>query len=88
MFNCKVTGNDANVEIPIFNYKGYKAFDSNGNEYRITDGENRVVAVNLPDGFEGEITVKYCIPWYWHVAEIITYISVVLVLLEIIIKKK
>lgn len=64
------------VEVPMFNYKGYYVMDEAGNEYEITDGENNVISFQLPQGFEGNITVEFREPWYWRVAEIVSLLAV------------
>lgn len=68
------------VELPLFNYKGYQVTDEKGNSYEIEDGKNDVVKFSIPAGFEGKIYVDFKEPWYWRAAEMISMIAVLAVL--------
>ena len=88
IFSCEAA-NDGQVEIPRFNYKGYKAFDDSGLRYAISDGDNNCISVGIPGGFSGEITVDFYEPFYWRIAEIISAFSaVVLIILGLLHKNK
>lgn len=51
---------DAYIELPLLNYKGYRAVDEAGNELDITSGENsRIRIYSTGDGAEHQITVAY-----------------------------
>lgn len=66
--SCSVAETEGYIELPLYNYKGYKVVDQAGNQYAITNGTNNVVAFLLPAGFSGIITVKFVEPWYWRIA--------------------
>ncbi len=68
---------DSYVEFPLLNYRHYKAKDNDGNQLRIVNGDNNVVRVIIPPSFSGNIFVKYTPPFYWHICEIISLISVI-----------
>ena len=68
------------VELPLFNYKGYKAIASDETEISITDGENNVVRLNIPAMFDGNIEVSFVEPLYWRIAELVSMISFLIVL--------
>lgn len=81
VIDCKDAQKDAYVEAPLFNYKGYRAFDEAGNEYEITDGDNCLVRVLLPEGFSGIITVDYYDPWYWKASYAVSLISLAAIII-------
>jgi len=67
---------EAAVELPLTNYKGYKAFAAEQNSYLpIQTGTNGVVSVCVPPHFEGEVVVSFVSPSYWRAAELISYLS-------------
>lgn len=71
-----VTGDTAGtVELPLFHYKGYCAYDDSGNTYEIFDGTNNVVAFQLPAHFDGNIHVRFRSPWYWRISEAVSLVS-------------
>lgn len=67
---------EAAVELPLTNYKGYKAFVAEQNSYLpIQTGTNGVVSVCVPPHFEGEVVVSFVSPSYWRATELISYLS-------------
>lgn len=74
---CENGEKNTNIELPIFNYKGYHATNDLGNELEISDGENNVISVAVPAGFAGNITVAFHEPVYWRIAELVSLISVI-----------
>jgi len=72
---CQAGETDGNVDIPMFHYKGYQALDEQGNRLQITDGNNQVMRLSIPAGYEGNVTVDFVQPWYWRAAQIISLLS-------------
>ena len=72
--------NEGNVTLPIMNYKNYKAYDDQGNTYAIVDGEQNEISISLPTNFKGEIYIHYEETIYWRMAEIISFISLIIFL--------
>ena len=72
------------VEVPLFNYKGYTATDENGKYYRITNGANSTVRVELPPNFKGNIIIKYKEPWFWKAANVVSLLSLAAVIIFVI----
>ena len=71
------TDTERAVELPLTNYKGYKAYVSGQTiDLPIQMGTNGVVSVCVPANFEGEISVSFVSPVYWRVAETISYLAV------------
>ena len=54
-------------------YKGYHAKDvATGEKFLITKGENGHVRAILPAGYQGTVRVWYSGMWYWRVAEAVS----------------
>lgn len=70
--SCKASQESAKVLVPLYDYKGFHAYDSEGNEYTILKGSNNLISFWIPAGYEGKISVKYRAPWYWNAALILS----------------
>lgn len=81
-FTC-VNNSDAKqaVDLPLLYYKGYDATAVNESGIKqhlaCMSGNNQVVSIIVPEGFHGNVTVMFKEPIYWRVAEFITLISVI-----------
>lgn len=80
---CKTADMEGTVEVPFFNYKGYHVYDENGEEIEVYNGDNFVIGFNVPANYDGKITVKFVEPWYWRVAEIISLVSLFIIMIRI-----
>ncbi len=81
--NAFVTNNGAEsyLELPMLYYKGYHAkVAETGESLPVMKGNNADVRVILPEGFSGTIQVQYTGMWYWHLAEVVTGVTLVGVL--------
>lgn len=76
------------VDLPVFNYKGYKATMPDGKKLSICDGENNVVRVLFPQGFDSNVLVKFEEPLVWKLATIISFVSVIVILVLLIFEKR
>lgn len=66
----------AGVAFPLLYYKGYRAYAvDSGEELKCYSGGNCVVTVDIPGGFEGDISVKFVSPWYWRAGEAVTMLA-------------
>lgn len=76
-FICDNTsGQEGYVDLPLLHYYGYRAYADDGNEQlQVCKGDNNVVRVIIPPDCNTQITVKFVSPWYWRVAEIVSYLS-------------
>lgn len=61
------------IELPLLYYKGYRAKESGGEILPVVCGENNVVRVSVPSGFQGIIEVDFKGFWYWRAAEVISF---------------
>lgn len=65
------------VELPLFNYKGYRVTDDSGNKYEIHDGNMDLISIDVPAGFDGNLITRFVEPWYWRLAELVSFLTVV-----------
>ena len=64
---------DYYIDLPMLLYKGYHAKDvATGEKFLITKGENGHVRAILPAGYQGTVRVWYSGMWYWRVAEAVS----------------
>lgn len=82
--SVKTTDSPTVVHMPLANYKGYQAIDNKGNVFDIFDDENCRVAFNVPENYEGTITVSFVEPWYWRISEGISLCSWMMLILGLI----
>lgn len=75
------TGETQQVEVPFLYYKGYTAKDENGSSLPILTGASGRISVSIPAGYAGSFTVEFREPWYWRVSEMISLITLLLVLI-------
>ncbi len=64
---------DGEILLPVLMYKGYEV--TSGDGVTLSDGENHLISLNIPAGFEGSVTVNFTEPVYWRLAEILTLIT-------------
>ncbi len=72
---CKAGSNPGRhyFSVPVYNYKQYCVVDDNGNEYPVINGKQNLVSFELPDNFDGNVTVYFRDPVYWTIS---LYVSV------------
>ena len=61
--------------VPVYNYKGYHVMDDEGNEFPVINGTQNLVSFELPDNFDGNVTVIFRDPSYWTVSLIVSIFS-------------
>ena len=69
------------VEVPLIKYIGYAAKDSMGNKLPLEYGNNNVIRVIVPDNYSGKITVYYAGNRYWRIAELISLVTLILMII-------
>lgn len=71
-----IKDSESYVELPILYYKGYVAEDMDtGQRFEVVSGDNSVVRVILPANYSGRIQVYFGSLWYWRVAEVISLLT-------------
>ena len=83
--NCSNTSKrEAFLQLPLLYYKGYTAYDAeSGDKLTLYDGNNHMVSVAVPTGYEGDIHVEFISPWYWRVAELLSLVVFIVFLVYI-----
>lgn len=70
---------DVLVDVPILYYKGYTARNmETGEKLSVGAGTGNRVRVIIPQGYCGNIRIKFEEPWYWRISEMISVIFVIL----------
>ncbi len=80
---------ESTVELPLQNYDNYHAYDEEtGAEYEITNGDNNRLAVTVPAGYDGTIIVKYEVPAWWVLADVVSAVTVVFIAAALIYERR
>lgn len=80
---------NAFVDLPRYYYDNYHAYDStSGKELSLRRSQDQTVEIVLPDGYEGDVALRYVPPVSWHIAEIISLLSAVACLTQFIKTKR
>ena len=79
-----VKGNDnSTLEIPRFAYPHYIAKDNKGNKLKTIIGHNNKLTVIFDNAYDGEVFVEFVEPWYWKLSEIISFITIGALLINV-----
>lgn len=71
-----------NAAFSLLYYKGYHAYASDtGAELDCFSGENCEVTVEIPAGFEGNVTVKFVSPIYWRAGELVSIVTLIVMVI-------
>lgn len=77
VMDCSNAGDRSYVDCSLLYYSGYTAGDVVTGEELVTEaGENGLVRVWLPAGYEGRVRVRYQEMWYWRLAELVSLLGV------------
>lgn len=68
------------VELPLLYYKGYCAIGEAGQHLELVCGDNNVIRVLLPTGYQGSIDVDFDGFWYWRVSEALSLATLLVIL--------
>ncbi|MCM1063276.1 MAG: hypothetical protein NC420_02200 [Eubacterium sp.] len=70
------SGDAGYVDLPLLYYKGYSAKNTDsGEKLPVSVGEDYDVRISFPEGFDGNITVRFSGKWYWHAAECVSVLT-------------
>ncbi|MBQ9606281.1 MAG: hypothetical protein IJV16_03820 [Lachnospiraceae bacterium] len=84
IFDCTTGESQGTVTAPLYNYKGFSASDTSGKSFIINDDEYCRVTFDVPANYHDTITIDFTEPWYWRLAEIVSLLAwVVLIICEI-----
>ena len=77
------TGSDAYVEAPVFAYPGYVATSKEtGEKLEIVHGSNNKVRVNLEQGFDGTVQIRYRDLPIWNAAEVVSVLALAFLIIR------
>ena len=68
------------VELPLLYYKGYRAIGEAGQHLELVCGDNNVIRVLLPAGYDGRIDVDFQEFWYWRVSEVLSLATLLMII--------
>lgn len=75
--NCSIVADQAGkIQFPLFGFDGYVA-KLNGQRMETSLGENNRLAVHLPAGVSGTLTVRYHEPFLWRMLECISLVALI-----------
>ncbi len=63
------------VQMPLIYYLGYDAETADGQSISVYGGEQGILTVDIPAGFEGSIGIWHRGFWYWDVAVMISLVA-------------
>lgn len=74
--NCEnKSPEERKIQIPFLDYKGYIAVNKeNGEGLSMVSDQQHILSVVLPGNFKGEVEVAFRQPWYWRVAELLSLV--------------
>ena len=76
------------IEVPTINYEGFYARNMESNQFmEIQTGNSGKLVLEIPEGFQGKILIDFSQPWLWRVAECVSGLTMVVILLKFRIKK-
>lgn len=77
------------IDLPILPYKGYVCRDQEtGEKLSIQLSLPGRLRVLLPQGYDGTLYVRFEEPWYWRGAELVSAVTLIGIVLQMILQKK
>ena len=73
---------EALIVFPVWSYHGYAA-KGNGTAFPVFDWGNGTIGVTVPGGYEGPLKLSFQSPWYWRVADMISLLAVVFLVISV-----
>ncbi len=68
---------NANLELPLVYYPGYRVLENDGGAASVTEGETGQVALVVGPGYDGTLTVGFAEPLSWRAAEVVSLLTVI-----------
>lgn len=84
--NLHVTNHDADsyVELPLLYYEGYIAMSDN-TLMSLQKGNNNVICLKVPAGFNGDVAISFHEPLSWRIGELVSAITVLSIIIGLLI---
>ena len=70
--------------MPRFAYPYFVATDQYKNRLKTICGHNNKVTVLFDKEYEGEVYIDFIEPWYWRIAELISLVSIIIIVILIV----
>lgn len=70
------------IDIPRFCYPGYRVYDDEGNHYSTEVGNNNKIRILFENKVNSDIHIDYVEPWYWRLAEVVSLVGVIALLIQ------
>lgn len=88
--HVKTDDNVGIVELPLLYYRGYKAVDTDTGKNIVTfkSASNARLGIVVENGYEGNIKVYYAGKITWHIAEIVSSITFIIIIMCVYFKRK
>lgn len=78
----------AKVEVPVLAYNHYCAMDMlTKKKFNISVGINNRLSIEIPPMYHGKIKIQFVSPWYWRISELLSLLTILVVILFSVSKK-
>ena len=75
---------DNTLELPLIFYKGYEAYDAVSKQrMELSVGKSHRIQLHLNAGYSGRVNIEFVEPWYWRIAEAISFVSCFIVAIKL-----
>ncbi len=79
---AQATGENSAITVPRVFYPYYHAASESG-ELAVEIAENNLTKILLPQSFNGKVFFYFSPPWFWRMAEVLTFLSFLLLVFAI-----
>lgn len=89
VFNVDIPSslNRKTIELPLIYYQGYQIINTSSNDVNIEMSKDGLLQLNVPEGYEGCVSLKWVEPRSWRYSTFVSAIFL-LILLSYVIKKQ
>ena len=63
------------VDLPIYDYGNYHAYDERGKEWETTTSEQSLIRITIPANYSGTLSVAYKEPLLWRFMELVSFVT-------------
>ena len=71
------TDSSVDILVPLFNFKYIEAFDAEGNELKLQQGDNNQYVLTVPAGFKDIVKIGFVEPVLWRISELVSVVSII-----------
>ncbi len=89
VLSVKATDEDGGwLSVPAFAYKYVTAEDESGGVLKTEKGENSLLCIEIPAGFDGSVTVAFHEPLFWKVATAVSLVTAVALVIGMLLMRR